>query len=104
MSTTSNDSITVAVDPEIIDLAESFLRNRRAQIQDWRDAIAAGNQQVLRRLGHELKGTAGAFGFYGLSELGVELEEMLMNDDEAAARDRVERMIDYLERVAIAPR
>lgn len=104
MSTTSNVSITVAIDPEIVDLAESFLRNRRAQVQDWRDAVAAGNQQALRRLGHELKGTAGAFGFHGLSELGVELEKMLINDDQAAARDRVEQMIDYLERVAIAPR
>ena len=99
-----NDIFTVTVDTDIVDLAEIFLSNRRGQIQFWREAIAARNMPVLRRLGHELKGTAGAFGFQQLSSLGAELEEKVANGDLNGSDDTLERMIDFLDRVAVIPR
>lgn len=99
-----NETFTVAVDPDIIDLAETFLRNRRDQIQSWREAVATGNIPVLRRLGHELKGTAGAFGFHHLSKLAAELEKTLGNGDLARSGDTVERMIDFLDHVTVVSR
>ena len=99
-----NDIFTVTVDTDIVDLAEIFLSNRRGQIQSWREAIAARNMPVLRRLGHELKGTAGAFGFQQLSSLGAELEEKVANGDLNGSDDTLERMIDFLDRVAVIPR
>ena len=99
-----NETFIVAVDADIVDLAEIFLSNRRGQIQFWREAIAAGNMPVLRRLGHELKGTAGAFGFQQLSSLGAELEKKVANGDLNGSGDTLERMIDFLDRVAVIPR
>jgi len=99
-----NEPVTVAVDQDIVDLAESFLNNRRRQRKEWREAIANGNTWVLSRLGHELKGTAGAFGFHALSVLGTELEQAVAIGDLEEAGDTLERMIDFLDRVVIVPR
>ena len=99
-----NDIFTVTVDTDIVDLAEIFLSNRRGQIQSWQEAVATANLPLLSRLGHELKGTAGAFGFQQLSSLGAELEEKVANGDLNGSGDTLERMIDFLDRVAVIPR
>jgi HPt (histidine-containing phosphotransfer) domain-containing protein len=99
-----SDTPKVAVDPDILDLAETFLRKRRGQIQDWRKAIADGDEQALRRLGHELKGTAGSFGFHDLSGMAAELEAAVIGGDLATAAEKLERMIDFLDRVDLVPR
>jgi HPt (histidine-containing phosphotransfer) domain-containing protein len=96
-----NETFTVAVDPDIIDLAEIFLSNRRSQIQEWREAVAAGNTQLLHRLGHEIKGTAGSFGFHDLSKLGAQLEHTLAEGNIEGTEYTVKQMIDYLSRVEV---
>ena len=99
-----NETFIVAVDADIVDLAEIFLSNRRGQIQSWREAVATGNLPLLSRLGHELKGTAGAFGFHQLSRLGAELEEKVTKEDLDGAGDTLERMIEFFDHVAISTR
>lgn len=99
-----NDTFTVAVDSDIIDLAEGFLDNRRGQIPEWRQAVVAGNTQLLHRLGHEVKGTAGSFGFHDLSELGAQLERTVIDGNLASAGDTLERIIDFLSRVEVVQR
>jgi len=100
----SREHFVVAVDREYIDLAENFLRNRRQQRQEWRAALADGNDEILRRVGDELKGTAAAFGFYSLSDLAAVLEEALESGDKGAAGSTLERMIELLDRAAVVPR
>lgn len=91
------ETVSVAVDKEIVDLAERFLSNRRNQKWQWREAVADGNVDLLRRLGHDLKGTAGAFGFSGLRDLAGELEKEVAVGDLKRAADTLERMIDILD-------
>lgn len=97
------ETINVAVDRDIIDLAESFLCNRRGQIEEWRKALADEDIDVLRRLGHDLTGTAGSFGLHELSRLARELEAGVADGDLAKARTTMERVIEFLDRVAVIP-
>jgi len=99
-----NQTFPIAVDPDIIDLAESFISNRRSQIQKWREAAAVGNARLLHRLGHEVKGTAGAFGLREFSELGAQLEHTVADGNLERMGDTVERMIDFISRVEVVPR
>jgi HPt (histidine-containing phosphotransfer) domain-containing protein len=99
-----NKPFPVAVDPEILDLAEGFINNRRSQINTWREAAAVGNARLLHRLGHEVKGTAGAFGLKIMSELGAQLERTVANGNLEGMGDAVERMIDFICRVEVVPR
>jgi HPt (histidine-containing phosphotransfer) domain-containing protein len=82
------------------------LPERMAQIDAcWAEARQAVEPReqllVLERLGHGLYGTAGTFGFLGLSEAGHELEgaaealAQAAGDDQAARR----RVADAVEQV-----
>ena len=94
---------TITVDKDIIDLAEGFLRNRRVQALRARVAVEAGDLESLRRIGHELKGTAGSYGFRDLSAIGAALEAAAEAGDLPGCRHASDRMLDFLDRVAIAP-
>ena len=98
-----HEPFTVAVDKDIIDLAEGFLRNRRVQALRARVAVEAEDFESLRRIGHELKGTAGSYGFRDLSAIGVALEAAAEAGDLSGCRRASDRMLDSLDRVAIAP-
>ena len=93
----------VAVDREIVDLAEQFLENRRTQNQEWQEAVEEGNTELLRRLGQDLKGTAGAFGFQSLCKLAEELEDAVGSGDLGTTTDALERLIDVLDRTTVKP-
>jgi HPt (histidine-containing phosphotransfer) domain-containing protein len=95
--------LTLSVDKDILDLAETFLHNRRSQKQDWRQAVDAADRDALRRIGHEIKGTAGAFGFGDLSATGAALEQSAMDGDLERAREMTEKMIDFLDRATVVP-
>lgn len=98
------DSIRIRVDEDIIDLAEGFLRHRRGAPERIREAMSTDDWTFVHRIGHELKGTAGSYGFRGLSAIGRELEDAADTRDSVAAAAAVERMLDYLERVSVLPR
>jgi HPt (histidine-containing phosphotransfer) domain-containing protein len=91
------------VDEDILDLAKDFLENRRGAAREARAAIAVKDWALLRRIGHELKGTAGSFGFRELSAIGVDLEHAALTRDPFQARDAVDRMARYVDRVTVVP-
>jgi HPt (histidine-containing phosphotransfer) domain-containing protein len=97
-------TLVVRIDSDVLDLAQDFLEHRRRSIPNARAALAAGDWDLLRRLGHELKGTAGSYGFSDLSAVGVELEEAAVMEDPDTAADAVERIANYLEWVIITAR
>jgi HPt (histidine-containing phosphotransfer) domain-containing protein len=98
------DEAVIAIDPDIIDLAENFLRKRRASLPQLRALIAENGMERLRGMGHELKGTAGSYGFAELSRAGAELEAAAIEEDPDRAREAVERMAAFLERVTLVAR
>jgi HPt (histidine-containing phosphotransfer) domain-containing protein len=96
--------IAIEVDEDIIDLAEGFIENRLADAELLHQAIADANWTTLHRIGHELKGTAGSYGFRDLSALGLELETAAAARNAAGAADAAGRMLNYLARVRVLPR
>jgi HPt (histidine-containing phosphotransfer) domain-containing protein len=98
------DPFTVRVDSDVLDLAEAFLEHRREEVSRAREALANGDWALLRRIGHELKGTAGSFGFGGLSVIGLGIEQAAEARDRRTAADAVAHMAGYLARVAVIGR
>jgi HPt (histidine-containing phosphotransfer) domain-containing protein len=58
----------------------------------------------LRRIGHELKGTAGSYGLDELSRAGAALEEAAAAEDAGRARETVDRIAAILRQVALVAR
>lgn len=97
------DSIEIKVDADIFDLATAFIDNRRKDTERIRNAMAAKDWPFLHRIGHELKGTAGSYGFRELSSIGQVLEAAAVARDTATATPAVARMLDYLQRLCVLP-
>ena len=81
------------VDPFAKRLLAGYLRNREADIQALRSALASGDFQCISTMGHNMYGSGGAYGLMRISEIGADLQS-------AAERHEVtqiSKLIDSLE-------
>jgi HPt (histidine-containing phosphotransfer) domain-containing protein len=92
-------SVTVAKDLE--DLIPTFMKNRHKEIETLRAALAAGDMEQLRQLGHRMKGVGTSYGFEQVSALGKLIEDGAKATDRAGLEARIAEYTDYLARVTI---
>lgn len=95
------DKIIVTVDADLEDLIPGFLENRKKDIKSLREALASNKVETLRSIGHSLKGVGGGYGFTGLSEIGAAIENQAKSGGTDGIGALIDKMADYLERVAI---
>jgi two-component system sensor histidine kinase/response regulator len=60
-----------------LDIVQTFLRSADDLVREAREAIAKGDAQVVQRVAHTLKSSAGIVGAQRLSELAREMETAL---------------------------
>lgn len=95
------DKILVTIDSDLEDLIPGFLENRQKDIGLLKEALAGGDIESLRSIGHSLKGVGGGYGFNGLSELGAKIEVIAKAGETDGIDDLISEMSDYLSRVEI---
>jgi HPt (histidine-containing phosphotransfer) domain-containing protein len=98
----TGEEIVVEVDPDLEDLIPMFLDNRRKDVKVLTGALAGGDFEKIRFVGHDMKGAGGGYGFRGISEIGSRLEEAAKNGDHATIEDCIHDLSDYLRRVRVA--
>lgn len=89
-------------DPEIAPLVPEFLDHRRAEVQMYRAALAAGDYGRIQASAHKMKGTGRGYGFVAISRIGGELEVAAHHRDEARMARLIDELDAYLSRVTIA--
>jgi len=97
----SDDKITVHVDPDLEELIPGFLENRQQDIVTLNQAYDNEDLEVLRSIGHSLKGTGGGYGFDGMSDLGAKIEQAAKVNDLSSIRTLIDELDDYLKRINI---
>jgi HPt (histidine-containing phosphotransfer) domain-containing protein len=95
--------ITIAVDEEIIDLIPRYLENRQGDVAAIEAALGNADFDTIRRLGHSMKGSGGGYGLNPVTEMGRGLEDAARAEDPAAAREWLEKLQDFLQRVRVVP-
>lgn len=93
--------ITVAVDPDLIDLIPDFLTRKQADLQSLKGALDGGDLATIASIGHKIKGEGGSFGFDTISEIGAGLETSGKKGDRASAQQLVSDLSDYLAKVEV---
>lgn len=69
---------TFADDPEMAELVRAFVARMPARIEEMRAAAADPNgDELLRRLAHQLKGSAGGYGFPTITDAAGKVEDAL---------------------------
>ena len=92
-------SVTVAKDLE--DLIPTFMKNRGKELETLRAALAAGDMEQLRQLGHRMKGVGTSYGFEQVSVLGKQVEDGAKCRDLPGLEASIVEYADYLARVKI---
>ena len=96
-----NETIHVTVEGDLQSLIPDFMQRRHDDVVKLRAALAAGDLEAVRVIGHSMKGTGGGYGFDGISEIGAAIEQAAKNAAPDAAQAATERLLDYLARVQV---
>lgn len=64
----------VIVDAMLEPIMDRYLELRMEELEQTEAAIASGDADTIRMLGHRLKGTGTSYGFERLTELGAAIE------------------------------
>lgn len=74
---------TYSNDPEIHEIVVDFVNEMPKRIQQANNAFVRGDTLRLLFWAHEMKGTAGGYGFLQISQSAQQLEEAIHNKQEA---------------------
>src|SRR4029453_16091101 len=100
-SDSRKDAILVHADPRFADLIPGFLRHRRQDVAAILDALDRGDFGTVERLGHDMRGAGGNYGFQPITDIGAALEQSAGRADAGAARKWAGELARYLDRVEV---
>ncbi len=76
-----------ADDPEMRDLLVEYVAGLETTCRRLEHALQEGDADTVRRIGHQLKGSGGGYGFPDLTSAGAELERAV--DEAGGGSDEV---------------
>ena len=79
-----------------------YLERCRNDLAQLKAALAAGEYQTARRLGHQMKGTGKPYGFPGLTQIGRAIEWAASNQAAAQLDLRIQRLEACLNSIELA--
>ena len=82
-----------ASDPEMRDIVTLFVDDLGRRADSLRAAFAAGARGRLRTLAHQLRGSAGGYGFPGIGNAAANLEILILAE---AADQRIRNAVERL--------
>lgn len=93
--------LVVRIDPELAELIPTFLKNRQADVSRLEAMAAAGDADGARKLGHNLKGCGGGYGFEQISDIGARIEACAKGGDLSGLPALRAELADYLARIEV---
>ena len=95
-----------ADDADMSELLKEFADGLSETCQNLRDGLEAGDIVAVRRIGHQLKGAGGGYGYPLVSEVGASLESAVDQNGaiDDAVRARAEELIEVCRRVQAGSR
>ena len=88
-------------DESFIDLVEEFVEGLGDRVEKINEAVASGDLGQLRTLAHQLKGSAGGYGYPIITEKAAELERHATAEELEASQNAVKALQDLVSRVVI---
>jgi HPt (histidine-containing phosphotransfer) domain-containing protein len=97
----TDHKLTVTVAKDLADLIPVFFQNRQKELATLRAALAAGNFEQMRQLGHRMKGVGNSYGFAAISDIGKRVEDGAKAEDNAGIAACIGEYADYLSKVQV---
>jgi len=95
------NKIIVLIDFELEDLIPGFLNNRRQDVFKLEAALADGDYDTIRIIGHSMKGAGGGYGFDTITDIGQALEAAAIEKNAQTLKDQIRILTHYLEHLEV---
>jgi len=95
------DHTRVHVDAELAEILPRYLDNRRRDAVALEEAVAQGDFDRIRTLGHQFKGSGGAYGLDAITRMGAALESAAKARDLATIRKGTAEIREFLQCVHV---
>jgi|SaaInl8_120m_RNA_FD_contig_21_871642_length_626_multi_10_in_0_out_0_2 HPt (histidine-containing phosphotransfer) domain-containing protein len=97
----SSERITVVVDQDLEEIVPGYLVNRQKDLIAIPEALKNDDFDVIRTLGHRMKGSGAGYGFAQITDIGKRLEEAAKGSDAKQIADLNVELSSYLSNVDI---
>ncbi|MCU0896709.1 MAG: Hpt domain-containing protein [Burkholderiales bacterium] len=97
----SGDVRVVEIDAGLATLIPGYLERRRGDTAAILAAVEGGDFEAARRLGHQLKGSGGGYGFPEITRLGAEIEEAAKGHEGERLARLAATLSEYLSSITI---
>jgi len=88
-------------DRDLLPIVEAYVPHLRGQVAEMERAWQAGDLPSLRRIVHQVKGSAGSNGFDDFSGLARQIEQRIACGDELQVGSAIDRMQKLAERIKL---
>jgi HPt (histidine-containing phosphotransfer) domain-containing protein len=87
-------------DPDMAELLVEFAESLRESCERLRTCLESGDLESMRRLGHQLKGSGGGYGYPQITEAGGALENEIRSTQGLTdvVRSKANHLIELCER------
>ena len=96
-----DERIIVHVDPDLEALLPGFLKDWGEEVRIMEDALEKNNYEIIRKMGHDMKGIGGSCGLDDITDLGSGLAAGAKAMDRELIRKNLDTLSGYLDRVEI---
>jgi len=88
-----------AAEADLIDLIATFVGTMPEKQRTMEALFRTGQVDDLRTMAHQLKGSGGGYGFGGLSQMALVLEQACKENDIDRVGRALDELIGYMDRV-----
>jgi PAS domain S-box-containing protein len=92
------DRSMVPAHPQLAARIPVFLQHRREDVITMLEALARGDFETVKHLGHRMSGTGASYGFQAITDIGASLEREASSANIDASRKWVGELSTYLDR------
>lgn len=97
----SAERVVLQISAEFEGLMPGFLEHRRQDVVQLTDALARDDFELIRGIGHGIKGAGGTYGLEVISAYGQELEEAALQNNASEVRATIEALSGFLDRLQL---
>src|SRR5450432_22062 len=93
------DPILLRAIPNFADRIPAYLQNCRQNVIVLREALDRVDFETVTSLGHQMRGSGGAYGFQAITDIGAGLQQAAESADNDVSRKWVRELSNYLDGV-----
>ena len=93
------DTVPVRAIRKLADRTPAYLQNCRQNVIAMQGALDRVDFETVAILGHQMRGSGGAYGFQAITDIGAALQQSAESADADASRKWVDELSSYLDGV-----